>query len=727
MLKRIFAHKKDILAIIFLCCLSFIFLNKLFLQSQIFTSQDIGQGDITHNSYPILNSYAQSLKEMKIPLWTNSISTGFPIFAENATFFLFNIITYFLFPTYLAFNLSYLIVFIVASVGIYLYCRHLNFAQSSSIFASIAYTFSFFFVGHVLHIAVLQAISLFPWLMLFVDKYFSKGSRLYLMLFVIIFSQQFLTGFIQCVVYSITAIYIVMFVRYFNKPHFAKKIIFLTLACLLAVGLAGIQILPTYELYLQSTRNAPLADNSRFFYTYKDLIYFVNPFFWGDPSKATYVRNPVEGLFWENNIYSGIIPFIFLIIGFLYFKRKTTIRPYAYLFFLSLIFSLGWFFFLKYIPPFSLFRLPQRALFLTSFAYAIIAGFGFDQTFSFVKKKVSNNFFIIFVCIIIAAAFLDLFLNGRGYNGGISKDKWLAVPETAQYLLNQKISGRIFSLVGTDWFDVYNTISHGWRSENAEKLLSTRAVLSPDTNMLYEVPSVNGYTAYRTLDSVLFNQIMLSGSSEDKKAVKLGSSSAKLLGLENVQYVVSAKNVLSGSNDFELVWQTINKDTKSTYNIYKNRQFTENIHSVKKIIVEVSTQQMIDDLLSPNFTPKDTALIYNLNTIRNFPDETSITNISNNHGEMTFQTNSSGNSFIVISNSYYPGWKAFVDNKETDILQVNINSQGLQIAPGKHDVRLFYDPDSYKNGKFISIASWLIVAMVLCWPIVRNLVLPKNT
>jgi hypothetical protein len=726
MFKWISAHNKDILAIIFLCLCSFIFLNKLFLESRIFTSQDIGQGDITHNSYPILNSYAQSLKTMKIPLWTNSISTGFPIFAENATFFLFNIIAYFLFPTYFAFNLSYLIVFITASIGTYFYCRYLGLTRSSSVFASIAYAFSFFFVGHVLHIAVLQAISLFPWLIFFVDKYFSKGSRLYLMLFVIIFSEQFLTGFIQCVVYSIIAIYIVMFIRYLKKPYFAKKIFFLTLACLLAIGLAGMQILPTYELYTQSTRNVSLADNSRFFYTYKDLIYFINPFFWGDPSKATYIRNPVEGLFWENNIYSGIIPFIFLIIGFLYFKKRKIIRPYVYLFFLSLAFSLGWFFFLKYIPPFSMFRLSQRALFLTSFAFAIIAGFGFDQVFHALKKKISNNFLIILIGIIIVAAFLDLFLNGQGYNGGISKDKWLEAPETAKYLQDQKISGRIFSLVGTDWLNVYNNISHGWRSENAEKLLSTRAILNPDTNMLYGIASVNGYTAYRTLDSVLFNQIMLSGSSEDKKAVKLGSSSAKLLGLENVQYVVSAKNILSDSNDFELVWQKQNNDTKSTYKIYKNKQFIENIYPVKRVIVEISTQQMIDDLLSPNFTPKDTALIYNLNTVRNFPDEVLITDIKNDDEEITFHTNSLGNSFIVISNSYYPGWKAFVDNQEVDILEVNINSQGLQIKPGKHNVKLFYDPTSYKVGKFITIMSWLIVATIIFWPIVRRIIKQKK-
>jgi len=721
-LKRIFEYKKDILAIILLCLLSFVFLNNLFLKSQIFTSQDLGQSDITHYNFPNMNFYAQEIKAMKIPLWTNDISTGFPIFAEGGTFFLPNLITYFLFPVYLAYNLNYLIVFIVASIGMYFYCRYLGFTRFSSLFASITYSFSFVFIGQILHPAVLQAISLFPWLILIIDNYFQKGSRIYLLIFAVLFSQQYLTGFIQCVIYSIIAIYLVMFIRYFKKLHFAKNIMLLTFACLLTVGISGIQFLPTLELYAQSTRSFSAADTSRFYYTLKDLMYFVNPFFWGDPSKATYIRNPVEGLFWENNIYSGILPFIFLIIGFLYFKSKKILRPYIYLFFLSLIFSLGWFFFLRHIPPFSMFRLPQRALFLVSFAYAIIAGFGFDQVFNILRKRISDRFFIIFIGLaIIIIAFLDVFLQGRGYNGGISKDEWLKTPETAEYLQDQKISGRILSLGGADnWFYVYNNISHGWRSENAGKLLATRAMLAPNTNTLYGISSFDGYTAFETTNTALIKQLALSGDSDTERVIEIGTSSAKLLGMEGVQYIVSVKNIISDSNDLELVWQKPNPDTKSIYKIYRNKQFIDIIHPVNKTVIEYSTQQMVNDLLSTSFTPKDAALIYDLNPVQNFPDEVSITNIRNDSGDISFHTVSSGNSFIVISESYYPGWKTLVDNQETDILPVNINSMGLYLTAGKHNVRLFYDPNSYQLGKIVSFISLLIVVAILFWPIFKK-------
>jgi hypothetical protein len=724
MFKKILKYKKDILAVIFLCFLSFVFLNNLFLKSQIFTSQDLGQGDITHYNYPILNSYAEGLKTMRIPLWTDYISTGFPIFAEGqGALFLSNLIIYFLFPTYFAFNLTYLIVFITASVGMYLYCRYLSFARFPSLFASIAYAFSFIFIGHVLHITVLQAISLFPWLMLAVDNYFSKGSRLYLLIFTIVFSQQYLTGFIQCMIYSIIAIYVMMFFRYFKKPHFAKNIILLTFACLLSLGIAGAQFLPSTELYAQSTRSSSTINTSKYLYSFKDLVYFINPFFWGDPSKATYTRDPIEGLLWENNIYSGILPFAFLIIGFSYFRKKIILRPYIYLFFLSLTFSLGWFFFLQYVPPFSMFRLPQRALFLTSFAYAIIAGFAFNQIFHAIKSKISNNVYAVLIgIVIVSVSFLDVFLNGRGYNGGISKDIWLKLPETAVYLQSQKISGRIVSFGGENsWFHVYNTISHGWRGKNADKLLDTRAALSPNANMLYGISSVNGSTVYQTQNNFLTNQLMFYGDSTDEENIKLGSSSAKLLGMEGVQYIVSTKNVVSDSYDFDLVWKKLDKNIESTYKIYKNKQFVDIIHPVRKVIGELSAQQMINDLVNPDFTPKDTALIYDFNSFQEFPDEVKITDIENNNGNITFQTSSSGNSFIVIANSYYPGWKALIDGQENNIINVNINSQGLSVPKGKHDIKLLYSPTSYSVGKIISMMSLLFVIVILFWPIFKKI------
>ncbi len=729
MFKKIIDYR-DIFAIIFLCCCSFIFLNNLFLQSQIFTAQDLGRGDITHYTYPDRNYYGQEIKSYRIPLWTNYISTGYPIFAEGqlGAFFLPNLISYFLFPAYFAFNLTYLIAFITASIGVYFYCRYLHFSLFSSLFASIAYSFSFVFIGQILHITVLQAISLFPWLMLLTDKYFSTGKRVYLLIFAILFAQQYLTGFIQCVIYSIIAIYIMVFFRYFRQANFIRNTMFLFLACLLALCISAIQFIPSIELYLNSTSSNSVVDNSKYLYSVKDLIYFVDPFYWGDPSKATYVRNPVDGLFWENNIYSGILPFIFLLIGFLYFKKQENLKPFIYLFCLTLFFSLGWFFFLQYFPPFSMFRLPQRALFITSFAYAIIAGFGFDLIYYKFKKKISQKFIISIIgTIIVVAAFLDLFLYGFGYNGGIAKNVWLKTPDTAKYLESQHISGRILSLGGIDtWFYVYNTLSHGWRGPKASKLLATRATLNSNANMLYGISTVDSYTLFETPNSVLINQIIFYGDKANRSTYDIGTSSAKLLGMEAVEYLVSTKNVTSDSNDFQLVWQKFNTDSQTMYSIYKNKQFVGRIHAVSEIRGEQSVQQMVNDLLSSNFTPQNTALVLAINPPQKFTDKVSITQIKDDSPNISFHTSSLGNSFIVIADSDYPGWRVFIDNQESSLLSVNINSKGMIIPPGNHNIVLFYDPDSYKYGKFISFISLLIVVVLLLWPKVKKIINHTN-
>ncbi len=66
--------------------------------------------------------------------------------------------------------------------------------------------------------------------------------------------------------------------------------------------------------------------------------------------------------------------------------------------------------------------------------------------------------------------------------------------------------------------------------------------------------------------------------------------------------------------------------------------------------------------------------------------------------------------WLIITDSYYPGWRAFVrpfgstddDEMEVDVHLVNGNFQGVLLEPGAYTVRLRYSPDSVRLGAFIS-------------------------
>jgi uncharacterized membrane protein YfhO len=70
-------------------------------------------------------------------------------------------------------------------------------------------------------------------------------------------------------------------------------------------------------------------------------------------------------------------------------------------------------------------------------------------------------------------------------------------------------------------------------------------------------------------------------------------------------------------------------------------------------------------------------------------------------------------SVLVVSQTYYPGWKAIVDGKATEVFPVNMTLTGVAVEPGTHDIRLVFDPMSFKVGAGLTLLSLIIgVALV---------------
>jgi hypothetical protein len=53
---------------------------------------------------------------------------------------------------------------------------------------------------------------------------------------------------------------------------------------------------------------------------------------------------------------------------------------------------------------------------------------------------------------------------------------------------------------------------------------------------------------------------------------------------------------------------------------------------------------------------------------------------------------------LVVSNSFYDGWRATVDGASTPVERVDAVLQGVYLAPGQHEVRLRFEPRSVKLG-----------------------------
>ena len=71
-----------------------------------------------------------------------------------------------------------------------------------------------------------------------------------------------------------------------------------------------------------------------------------------------------------------------------------------------------------------------------------------------------------------------------------------------------------------------------------------------------------------------------------------------------------------------------------------------------------------------------------------------------------------GSGILVLTDSYYPGWRVLVDGRESKILRANHFFRGVQLSAGTHTVEFRYEPLSFEIGLAISLFSLLILTVI---------------
>ena len=78
---------------------------------------------------------------------------------------------------------------------------------------------------------------------------------------------------------------------------------------------------------------------------------------------------------------------------------------------------------------------------------------------------------------------------------------------------------------------------------------------------------------------------------------------------------------------------------------------------------------------------------------------------------VTIKTQQEGNGFLVLMDSYFPGWTVKVDGEDTPILRANHFYRAVQLGPGEHTLEFEYFPEGFKLGLVISGISLLLLTL----------------
>lgn len=94
--------------------------------------------------------------------------------------------------------------------------------------------------------------------------------------------------------------------------------------------------------------------------------------------------------------------------------------------------------------------------------------------------------------------------------------------------------------------------------------------------------------------------------------------------------------------------------------------------------------------------------------------------VDDNINNITIKVKLSHPGFLVLSENFYPAWKAFVDGEETEIHRANYTFRAILLSEGEHQVRFVFDSPIYGLAKNVSGISILFVFFVLILSFVKK-------
>jgi hypothetical protein len=301
--------------------------------------------------------------------------------------------------------------------------------------------------------------------------------------------------------------------------------------------------------------------------------------------------------------------------------------------------------------------------------------------------KLRRDFFF---AAIIALIVIELFWHDRQFNPSFDRNQVFPRTQITD-LLGSLPPGRVL-VVPSDM--------NSNRRADSDDL---KIIAPPNTLLPYQIPTVSGKNQqfprwYRDYASLVEPQPYLSH-------VVFDETRSKFLDLLGARYLLTHSS-RPAPEGYDFI------ASAEGLSVYENKNALPRAFLVGEVI-EVDPSSALRAMRDENFDPAK-AVIFEGGSVElqsQITGEAVI--VADRRNRVVIKTRCAQDSILVLSDNYYPGWKAAVDGAPTIITKANVTMRAVRVPAGEHVVSFDFAPTTLTVSIYMSLAALVIVAGAL--------------
>lgn len=234
-------------------------------------------------------------------------------------------------------------------------------------------------------------------------------------------------------------------------------------------------------------------------------------------------------------------------------------------------------------------------------------------------------------------------------------------------------------------------------------------------NLEHRIFDINGMEVIRRADYTFLYTLMAS-----QKAI----DSTNILSMLNVKYVISIPKISSPEFKLRRIIGVVGAaapalEGEKTLKVYENLNSLPRFFLAGDFRVVKDLNEYVNILFSKKFEPAKVALLdedpfkgsgaAQASGKEGARKKGAVQLVSYKNNSISLRAECARPSVLVASESFYPGWKVYVDGRPEKLLKADFVLRAVALPPGTHEVRFEYSPASFKAGAFVSTGTILML------------------